>query len=110
MTTNEKLESYQRKSGRTWIDIASILGVSRQMLNAVRTGERKLSQEKEKKIDAVLSEMPHTIIVPAEAPTTMERENAFLREEVKHKDVEILNLKLQLNAAKGRIAELTKGK
>lgn len=54
--------------------------------------------------------MPHTIIVPAEAPTTMERENAFLREEVKHKDVEILNLKLQLNAAKGRIAELTKGK
>lgn len=47
----------------------------------------------------MLSEMPHAIIIPTEKPTTMERENAFLREEIKHKDVEILNLKLQLNAA-----------
>lgn len=34
-----------------------------------------------------------------EHPMTLERENAFLREKIKQKDVEILNLELKLNAA-----------
>ena len=71
MTTPEKLEHFQKKTGRTWIDIASILGVSRQMINAVRSGTRNLSPPLIVKLDNLLSSLPASGLIPSEPVTSL---------------------------------------
>lgn len=67
MTTGEKLAALKARTGRNWGNIAEILGVSRQMLDFVRRGERNLSAKVEEKLDGLLSEI-HTKPTTGTAP------------------------------------------
>lgn len=57
MTTQQKLLSFRTTTGRTWGNIAEILGISRQMLDFVRRGERNFSPDVESRLDAELSKI-----------------------------------------------------
>lgn len=54
MTTIEKIEFLKKNTGRTWIKLAEFIGVSRQMLDFVRRGQRAFSAETEQKIDNLI--------------------------------------------------------
>lgn len=51
MTTIEKLDYLKNKTGRNWGNIAELIGVSRQMMDMVRKGERRFSDQIESKLD-----------------------------------------------------------
>lgn len=57
MTTQEKLLSFREETGRTWGNIAVILGISRQMLDFVRRGQRNFSPDVESRLDEELSKI-----------------------------------------------------
>lgn len=69
MTTGEKLEALKTQTGRNWGNIADILGVSRQMLDFVRRGERKMSAKIEDKLDVMLSKIETQATTGASPPT-----------------------------------------
>lgn len=57
MTTQQKLLSFRTTTGRTWGNIAEILGISRQMLDFVRKGQRNFSPDVESRLDDELAKI-----------------------------------------------------
>ncbi|MGI5868661.1 MAG: hypothetical protein ACOX9C_04345 [Kiritimatiellia bacterium] len=55
MTAADKLALFKAETGRTWKNIAEILGVSRQMIDFVRAGRRNFGAEAEARLDKELS-------------------------------------------------------
>jgi predicted transcriptional regulator len=66
MTTNQKLFFLFREKGMAWGEIASCLGVSRQMICAVRAGKKRFGDVVEKRLDDLISSSQMTTSVNQE--------------------------------------------
>jgi len=117
MTTSEKIDFVKLRSGRNWSKMAELLGISRQMLDFVRRGQRNLGPETESRLDGFVNEFLTTggqvcekkttyaacRVVEPEKPATPETELTYLRAEVAHLRTEKENLMRALNEALTRI-------
>lgn len=114
MTPWERIFRLMHSNGVSSKQLAEIAGVVPSSVTKWKNGAsirndslQRIALHFGKSVDYLLTGTITRIIDP-ETPSTLERENAFLREEVTHKDVEILNLKLKLDAANGELDQCRK--
>lgn len=74
MTTQQKLSVLHERTGRTWLNIAELLGISRQMLDFVRKNQRNFSPEIEARLDEELSKITTAPSLPDTKTTQIDKE------------------------------------
>lgn len=135
MFYGQKMRELRKKKGLTTIELGKKIGVSNSYISMLETGKRDcpdgkvlgmLAEELDCAPDILTDSKimssfarsfkegssappspPVSRVIYPETPESSEREAAFLREEVMHKDAEILNLKLSLNEARASLYEGT---
>jgi transcriptional regulator with XRE-family HTH domain len=132
MFDGKKVRSLRKQSGLTMAELGKTIGVSEAYVSMLETGKRECPDGKvlwlisntlnckpadltDNKIMLAFASTfsqaaeapPNKTIsrtIEPENPTTLERENAFLRSEIGHLNTEIVNLKLQLNEVRAQLA------
>lgn len=137
MFAGKKVREMRKKAGLTMAELGKKIGISEAYVSMLETGKRECPDGKvlyliAKTLNCLPSDLTDNTIMLAfaasfaadehaqqpppsggevlpETPTTLERENAFLRGKVNQLQTEIVNLELQLHEAKAQLAQKRKG-